>query len=317
MSTVSREHVIDATARIHHAWDNSLEPVLAVGSGDTVHYDLLMAGAGQVDEGATIEEARFDFDTIYNLAGPLFVEGAAPGDTLEVEVLSLEPGDWGWTVVLPELGLLAEDFPEPYLKTWDLRGAERATLTPGIEVPISPFLGTMGNHTDEPGVFPPFPPHKGGGNLDNRHLVVGSTLWLPVWCEGALFSCGDSHAAQGDGEVCVSAIECGMKASLRFRVHKQSIRSPSFHVAGPLTPLSDVAGYHATMGIGGDLMECAKEAVRGMIVWLVDEHGLSREDAYVLCSVAGDLKIHEIVDAGVWNVGMTMPLVVFARSGPR
>ena len=310
MSAVSREHRIDA-ARIHHAWDNSLEPVLAIQPGDTVRYDLLMAGEGQVHEGASVEEASFDFDRIYNLAGPLYVDGAEPGDTLEVEILSLEPGEWGWTVVLPDLGLLPHDFPDPYLKTWDLRAGERAVLRTGVAVPIAPFLGTMGNHTDEPGVLPPFPPHKGGGNLDNRYLVAGSTLWLPVWCDGALFSCGDPHAAQGDGEVCVSAIECEMKATLRFRLHKRSITAPSFRAAGALTPLSDAAGYYATMGIGSDLMECAKEAVRAMIVWLVEEHGLSREEAYVLCSVAGDLKIHEVVDAGVWNVGMAMPLTVF------
>lgn len=310
MSSAGKEHVIDAT-RIHHAWDNSLESVLAIQPGDTVHYDLLMAGEGQVREGATVEETRFDFDTIYNLSGPLYVEGAEPGDTLEIEIISLEPGEWGWTVVLPELGLLPEDFPEPYLKIWELRSRQRALLCPGVEVPIAPFLGTMGNHSDEPGVLPPFPPHKGGGNLDNRHLVAGSTLWLPIWCAGALFSCGDSHAAQGDGEVCVSAIECPMKATLHFGLHKRSIPAPSFRVPGALTPLSDVDGYHATMGIGPDLMHCAKDAVRAMIAWLVDEHGLSREDAYVLCSVAADLKIHEVVDAGVWNVGLTMPLGVF------
>jgi len=304
------KHVIDG-ARIHHAWDNSLDPVLSVESGDTVHYDLLMAGHGQVHEGATIDDARFDFDTIYNLSGPLFVRGAKPGETLEVEVVSLEPGEWGWTVVLPELGLLPEDFPEPYLKTWDLRAGEHATLCPEVDVPIAPFLGTMGNHTDEPGIFSPFPPHNGGGNLDNRHLIAGSTLWLPIWCEGALFSCGDPHAAQGDGEVCVSAIECSMKATLRFRVHKRSIAAPSFRVSGPPASPFDGAGYYATMGIGPDLIQCAKDAVRAMIAWIVEEQGLSREDAYVLCSVAGDLKIHEIVDAGVWNVGMTMPLRIF------
>lgn len=297
--------------RIHHAWDNSLEPVLSIGSGDAVHYDLLMAGHGQVHEGATIDDARFDFDTIYNLSGPLFIEGARPGDTLEIEIVSLEPGEWGWTVVLPDLGLLPEDFPDPYLKTWDLRGGDQATLCPGVDVPIASFLGTMGNHTGEAGIFSPFPPHKGGGNLDNRHLVAGSTLWLPIWCEGALFSCGDPHAAQGDGEVCVSAIECAMKATLRFRVHKRPLAAPSFRIPPPTAPPTE-AGYHATMGIAPDLMGCAKGAVRAMIAWIVDEHGLSREDAYVLCSVAGDLKIHEIVDAGVWNVGMTMPLDVFA-----
>jgi acetamidase/formamidase len=166
----------------------------------------------------------------------------------------------------------------------------------------------MGVHTDEPGQHSPFPPHKGAGNVDNRHLVAGSTLWIPIWCEGALFSCGDAHAAQGDGEVCVTGIECPMRASLRFSVLESSLATPRF-----LTPQPVVAAgpYYGTMGIHADLMEGARIAVRSMIDWLAEERGLSREDAYVLCSLAGDRRILEIVDAGVWNVGMTLPLGVF------
>jgi acetamidase/formamidase len=166
----------------------------------------------------------------------------------------------------------------------------------------------MGVHTDESGQHSPFPPHKGAGNIDNRHLIAGSTLWVPVWCEGGLFSCGDAHAAQGDGEVCVTGIECPMKASLRFNVLERSLSVPRFQ-----TPHAVVADgpYYGTMGIHADLMEGSRIAVRAMIEWLAEEHGLSREDAYVLCSLAGDLRILEIVDAGVWNVGMTMPLGVF------
>ena len=148
--------------------------------------------------------------------------------------------------------------------------------------------------------------------MDNRHLTEGSTLWLPVLCEGALFSCGDPHAAQGDGEVCVSAIECAMQATLRFHLRRRSIPAPAFRSPpGPLALSAASAGYYATMGIAPDLMDGAKAAVRAMIAWLVEERGLSREDAYVLCSVAGDLKILEVVDAGVWNVSMAMPLAVF------
>ena len=167
----------------------------------------------------------------------------------------------------------------------------------------------MGVATDEPGSHSPFPPHKGGGNMDNRHLRIGTTLWLPIWCDGALFSCGDAHAAQGDGEVCVSAIECAMTATLRLTLQQRSIPVPSFESPGP--PLSMNGPYHGTMSFGSDLYEAARGAVRAMITWLGDAHGLSPQDAYVLCSVAGDLHIHEIVDAGVWNLGMTMPLEVF------
>jgi acetamidase/formamidase len=304
---MSSEHSV-GPEQVHHNWDNTRDPVVVVEPGDVVHFDLPMTGEGQVAETSTVDEVTWDFDTIYNLGGPVFVTGAQPGDTLEVEVLALEPGPWGWTTLIPGLGLLADDFSEAYLKIFDLRGRSSAVVAPGVEVPVDPFLGTMGVHTDEPGQFSPFPPNKGGGNLDNRHLVVGSTLWLPVWCEGALFSCGDAHAAQGDGEVCVTGIECPMGASLRFGLHKRSLSVPSFRTPAQV---GDPGPYHGTMGIHADLMEGARIAVRAMIEWLVAEHGLSREDAYILCSLAGDLRIHEIVDAGVWNVGMAMPLAVF------
>jgi acetamidase/formamidase len=307
---MGREHVADRE-RIHHAWDMTLEPTLTIDSGDTVHFDIPMAGDGQVFEGASFDEVQFDFDTIYNLLGPVSVNGAVPGDTLEIEILALEPGDWGWTVFLPGLGLLADDFPNGYLKTWDLRNGGCAILVDGVEIPFEPFLGTMGNCPDVPGVHLPFPPMKGGGNMDTRHLTVGTVLWLPVWCGGGLFSCGDPHAAQGDGEVCVSAIECPMRTTLRFQLRKSSIATPRFRAPGPLAPRTAAKGHFATMGISPDLMEGAQIATREMIQWLVDEHGLTRDDAYVLCSVAGDLKILEIVDAGVWNVSMTMPLAVF------
>jgi acetamidase/formamidase len=308
---VPREHTIDPT-RIHHEWDASLEPTLRIESGDTVHFDIKMAGHGQVEQGMAYADARFDFDTLYNLLGPIWVEGARPGDALEIEVLALTTGDWGWCSVLPELGLLPEDFPEPLLRFFDLTQGDTTAHCPGVAVPIEPFLGTMGVLPDDLERATPFPPHKGGGNIDTRHLTQGTTLVLPVFREGALFSCGDPHAAQGDGEVCVAAIETDMQATLRFTLRQgASISTPRFLVPGPLTPRTDAAGYYGTMGIHGDLMQGAKEAVRGMIELVVAEHGLSPEDAYVLCSVAGDLKILEIVDAGVWNVGFTMPRSVF------
>jgi acetamidase/formamidase len=307
------EHRIDPE-RMHHGWDNALEPSLRVSSGDVVHYDLLMAGHGQVREGDTFEQTNFDFDTLYNLLGPLYVEGSRPGDTLRVDILDLRPGTWGWCVILPELGTLPALFPDPYLRTFDLRGGTDVELVPGVRIPFAPFLGTMGNHPDEPATAAAFPPHKGGGNVDTRHLTVGSTLWLPVWCEGALFSCGDPHAMQGDGEVCVAALECDMQATLRFTAEQRTIAAPHFRTARALTPDADARGHHGVMGIAPDLMEGTRKAVAAMIEWVVAEHGLSREDAYMLCSLAGDLKILEVVDAGMWNVGLTLPLSVFAET---
>jgi acetamidase/formamidase len=308
-----REHVIDPD-RIHHTWNSSLEPTLRIEPGDTVRFDIRMAGHGQIENGMSFQETRFDFDTLYNLLGPVFVEGAQPGDALLVEVLELQPGPWGWCAVLPELGLLPEDFPEPFTRYFDLTKGDTTELAPGVEIPVEPFLGTMGVLPDDVDQASPFPPHKGGGNIDTRHLKTGTTLELPVFREGALFSCGDSHAAQGDGEVCVAAIETDMRATLRFGLRKDAaLSTPRFLVPGPLTARTDPGGYYGTMGIHADLMQGAREAVRGMIELVVERHGLAREDAYVLCSLAGDLKILEIVDAGVWNVGFTMPRSVFAQ----
>jgi acetamidase/formamidase len=308
---VTQEHVLDRSL-IYHDWNNSYEPALRIASGDVVHFDLLKAGDGQVAEDSAIEDVLWDFDTIYNLAGPIYVEGAKAGDTLEIEILSLTPGDWGWTAIIPELGLLPDDFPNAYLKIWDLRNGETTALGSTVQLPIRPFLGTMGVALEDGGSFSPFPPHKGGGNMDNRHLMPGATLWLPLWCDGGLFSCGDAHAGQGDGEVCVSAIECDMQASLRLTVRQKASIGPTFHVPAEAQKAPDA--YHGTMGIDADLMEGARTAVRSMIAWIVEEHGLTPEDAYVLTSVAGDLHIHEVVDAGVWNVGMTLPLSVFVAA---
>lgn len=303
------EHVIDST-RFHHDWDREREPTLKIASGDSVWFDCEMAGAGQIREGDSYADTNPDPDKIYRLLGPVFVADARPGDTLRVEIGSLTPGEWGWCGTERGLGLLPDDFPEPFVKTFDLRNGHEVAVCPQVTVPLSPFLGTMGTDPDEPRPIPSFPPHRGGGNIDNRHLTAGSVLWLPVWCEGALFSCGDPHGAQGDGEVCLAAVECDMRAHLRFTVEHRSIPAPRFQTAGALTPLVEGAGHHGTMGLGPDLMEGARGAVRAMIGWLVDEHGLTRQDAYVTCSLAGDLKLLEVVDGGVWNVGFTLPLSI-------
>jgi acetamidase/formamidase len=311
---MATEHVIDPAA-IHHQWDSGLEPVLAINSGDTVHYDVKVAGDGQVWPGATYAQTRFDFDTIYNLSGPIWVNGAEAGDTLQVEVLELRHGDWGWAAFLPDFGLLPDRFPHGYVRTFELK--DQATqFVPGIRLPLAPFCGTMGTHPGEPAQISPFPPHRGCGNIDNRHLTSGSTLWVPVHLPGALFSCGDPHAAQGDGEVCVTALEAPLSGSLRFTLHKRAISTPRFTVPRASAAIRD-GGYQATMGISPDLMQGSRIAVTAMIDWLVESCGLTADDAYLLCSITGDLRIVEVVDAGVWNVAMTMPTAIFEAGAQR
>jgi acetamidase/formamidase len=303
-----RDFVIDPSL-IHHQWDADLEPILVIDSGDTVSYDIKVAGEGQVWPGAAYEDTRFDFDTIYNLSGPLWVNGAEPGDTLQVDILELHHGDWGWAAFLPDFGLLPEDFPHGYVRTFALRDGA-AEFAPGITIPLAPFCGTIGNHPGQPRQILPFPPHRGCGNIDNRHLTSGSTLWIPVHMNGAMFSCGDPHAAQGDGEVCVTALEAPLSGSMRFTLHKRQIAAPRFRVP-PASAAIRTGGYQATMGISPDLMTCSKMAVLAMIDWLVGERDLEPDDAYILCSIIGDLKIIEVVDAGVWTVSMSLPLEVF------
>lgn len=309
---MAREYEVPA-GRVHFQWDNSLEPVLEVEAGDVVHYELQEVSGGQITPTSTAADlSRMDMGRVYPLAGPLFIAGAVPGDALEVEVVDLRPGPWGWTSILPGFGLLPDAFPEPHLRIWDLTARDYAELRRDIRIPLAPFLGTMGVASDQAGAFPVMPPGKFGGNMDIRHLTKGSTLLVPVWVEGALFSCGDAHSAQGDGEVCISAIESPMSATLRFGTRKNvRLPAPQFTTRGPLTPGQDRKGYYATTGIAPDLMDGAKAAVGAMIDHLVRTYKLSREDAYVLCSVAVDLKISEVVDKPNWIVSAYLPLSIF------
>lgn len=312
---MSREHVVER-GKVHYKWDNSLQPVVEIDPGDVVHCETNEVTDGQVTEGCPASAlGAIDFGRLYPLAGPISVRGAEPGDVLEVEILSLRPLEWGWSGILPGLGLLQEDFTEPYIRHFDLRNGAYAALRDDIRIPIQPFCGTMGVATDEPGQHDVLPPTKGAGNIDTRHLGVGTKLYLPVYVPGALFSAGDCHAAQGDGEVCVTGIECPMAFSLRFDVKKGRSLPPWRYQfvtpPGPLQPRYDERGYFASTALGPDLMENAKNAVRDVIAWLGREKELGAEDAYILCSLAADLKISQIVDQPNFGVSAYLALSVF------
>jgi len=292
---------------VHYAWDNAIRPRLAIESGDTVRFSCRDAfdGVYSRDSVAVIKRVAKG----HPLTGPVAVRGARPGDVLQVEVLELVPGGFGVTTFVPERGLLAGEFAEPFLKVWSLDGGS-AELQPGIRVPLAPFLGVMGVAPAEPGEHSTIPPRAVGGNMDIKQLTTGSALYLPVAVEGALFSCGDGHAAQGDGEVCITAIETTMTATLRFTVRRDMrIAAPEFETrsAGSLP-----GRHYVTTGVAPDLMDATKAAVRAMIAHLVSACGLSREEAYALCSVAVDLKISEVVDAPNWVVSAFLPLALFA-----
>lgn len=309
---MARTHYL-APDDIHFLWDATHEPNLTVESGDTVVMHTRDVSDNQIGPDSTADAIEaIDFDRLYPLAGPIEVAGAEPGDTLAIEILDLNTQGWGWTAIVPGLGLLAEEFGDAYLRVFDLTLGDVTYMRDDIAIPIEPFLGTMGVCPAGASKQEVMPPGTFGGNLDVRQLTPGSVLFLPVQVEGALFSCGDAHAAQGDGEVCVTGIECPMYASLRFTLEKgREIPAPQFETVGPLTPRVDHDGFYATTGIGPDLFKGAQDAIRAMIDHLVGGYDLSSEDAYLLCSLAVDLKISEIVDAGEYVVSALLPHAIF------
>ena len=301
-----------AREQYHLAWDNSIAPIARIASGDVVAFDLLDAAGGQITADSTVESiATLDFSRVDQVNGPIYVEGAEPGDTLQVELLELQPADWGWTALIPGFGLLADEFPDPALNIWRLADGW-AEFTPGIRIPLAPFCGEIGLAPAEPGAHSTIPPTRHGGNMDTKHLTAGATLYLPVAVPGALYSMGDGHAAQGDGEVCGTAIETPMRATVRLTARKDlHVDEPQFLTAGPLISRVNTGQFYGVDGVAPDLMEAARKAIRAMIGYLQRERGLSREQAYMLCSVVVDLKISEIVDAPNWIVSAYLPLSIF------
>ena len=301
-------------AHAHFGWDNALVPALTIAPGESVEFETVDASGGQLSAASTVADVgRLDFSRVNPVTGPVHVDGAVPGDLLKVEILSFAPSGWGWTAVIPGFGLLADQFAEPALHLWkyDAASLAPAVFGPGGRVPLKPFAGTIGLAPAEPGLHSVLPPRRVGGNLDIRDLAAGSTLYLPVEVPGALFSVGDTHAAQGDGEVCGTAIESPMRVALRFDLIKGAHRAfPEFETAGPVARYLDGKGYFVTTGIGPDLMAGARDAVSAMIERLGREAGLAPAEAYMLLSVSADLRISEIVDRPNWVVSLYFPRLV-------
>ena len=286
-------------------FDATRQPVLRVNSGDTVVIDTVTGAPEMIssDSGLSVPpelveiHKRLRPEGPHMLTGPVYVDGARPGSVLEVfiEDVALYQ-DWGFNIIIPKMGTLPHDFDEKRQVVIPLdRERSIANLSWGLNLPLKPFFGVMG-------VAPPanwgrlssIQPQAFGGNLDNKELVAGATLYLPVFTEGALFSCGDGHGAQGDGEVCITAIETALRGTFRFVVRDD------MHLAGPQ---AETPTHYITMGIDPDLDNCAVGALRNMIALLVKKAKLSREDAYMLCSLAGDLHVTQTVNG---NKGVHM-----------
>ena len=306
--TIHREH--------HHlGWDNSLAPAATVAPGATVEFECLDASGGQLPPGSTVADvAAMDFGRVNPVTGPIVIDGAEPGDALKVTIEAFTPSGTGWTANIPGFGLLADQFTEPALTLWSY---DTQTLAPAAfgssgRVPLKPFTGVIGVAPAEPGPHSVVPPRPCGGNLDIRDLAAGTVLYLPVEVAGALFSVGDTHAAQGDGEVCGTAIESAMNVVLTFDLVKgANLLMPRFTTPGPVSRHLDAKGYEVTTGVGPDLMAGARMAVSQMIDLLAADHGLDPVEAYMLLSVCADLRISEIVDMPNWVVSLYFPRCVF------
>jgi acetamidase/formamidase len=292
-------------------WDHNVTPRLTVDPGDTVVIDCAEP-IGQVRPDWTHDDfGRADESLAHALTGSIAVSGAEPGHVLQIEILEVQHKGWGWSGHIPHFGLMAEDFDHPYLRHWELDGESCRFPAGGVVVPAAPFPGVVGVAPAEPGRLDTFPPRANGGNIDTKDLVVGSTALLPVLVPGALFSVGDCHAAQGDGEVCGSGIESPMTVTIRFDL-RDDLDVTEVQIRRS-APRQAIAGeVHIMTAHGPDLFESARRVTRYMIDWVAGEFGLSQSDSYIICSIAGDLHISEIVDAPNWIVSMHLPLGIFA-----
>jgi formamidase len=337
---IGREHA-------HNRWHPGLQPVATVAPGDEVTFDCTDGIGGQLDRSSTHAEAGgLNLGVAHPITGPVAVEGAEPGTVLEVDFLGYEPDDFGTTAVIPGFGYLADLFPEPFLVKWEIAGGlARSEELPGVAVPQDMFAGVIGvapsperlagylAREDElrargqpvadsmpEGAVPAeaadgartIPPRETGGNMDIRQLVAGSKLWLPVDVPGALFSVGDLHFAQGDGEVCGTAIEVAGSVTVRFAVHDVPAPSfPAYETPGGRS----VERWFATVGIpvddGMDLNVATRAALLEMIGHLERRYGFERPAAYALCSACVDLRISEVVDVPYPLVSALLPLDVF------
>jgi acetamidase/formamidase len=291
---------------VHSRWNRAMEPRLRITPGDTVHLACLDSSGAQVHPAMTVAEfLEIDRGRIHALTGPIFVEGAEPGDALEIDVLEVAHKGWGWSSVITGLGFLKERFSQPYLFHWQLDGAISRSLAPAV-VALRPFCGVMGIAPAEDGEFRTRPPGVFGGNMDVRELSQGATLYLPVLNRGALFSAGDAHAAQGDGEVCINGIECPADVTLRFHLHKRS------QLAGPIVESAAYAVHAETeawivIESGSDAIAAARAATSRMIDLLVEHWKFSEIHAYLLCSVAMHLRLSQVVNEPMFTVSAAIP----------
>lgn len=297
----------------HQFWDRSLAPEIVVPAGGEVSLALRDGSSGQITRDMDAKSLfDVDFTRMDPLTGPIFVEGARPGDALAVEILDIELGSWGWSGVMPKFGLLADHFPGPLLRTWDLE-VGHLDLGQGFRFDFQPMIGVIGVAPPDPGTHSAVVPTRAGGNIDVKHTRVGSRVLLPVFAEGALLSLGDAHALQGDGELSGTAIECEADVVIKVEVLAGvGLETPMIDTRDPA---QDAAERRRTfLGVGPDLFEAARQASLLATRGVAKALRMDEEEAYALLGTIADLHIHEIVDRPNWVVGCMVPLRLFAEA---
>jgi acetamidase/formamidase len=296
-------------ASTHTRWNRDLLPALSVGPEAVIHFECLDSSGGQVGPDSTLTDfLQIDRNKIHTLTGPVFVEDAEPGDVLRIDFLEIVHQGWGWSSIIPNLGFLPQRFPEPFFFIWKLEASITRSLVPAI-VPLRPFCGVVGVAPAEAGEFRTRPPGVFGGNIDVRDLSAGSTLYLPVQTTGALLSLGDAHAAQGDGEVCINGIECPVNVTVRINLLKNKKLSAPFVESAPAR--RDTTGDWIMVESDADPLAAARRATLRMIEFLGERWALSPEHAYLLCSVAMDLRLAQVVNIPMVTVCAALEKSIF------
>ena len=305
-SRIEPDYFLSADQK-HNKWSSTIEPVLTVPSGSVIQAETSEASDGQLHKNATIDDLiNLDFGPIHPLTGPVYVEEAEVGDILAVDIIDIELHDYGWQAIVSGFGFLSERFPDAKLTVHKINTTTgTATFNDKVQLELKPFPGVMGvaPATDE--MLSTIPPRANGGNMDDPNLTKGTTVYFPIFVKGALFSIGDAHAIQGLGEVCGTAIEAPMTITYRLRVlkNKPAIKEPQY----------EKDDIYAVTGFGETIDIATKKAVNYMIDHLINNYDITAEDAYMLCSLVGDLHIAEVVDVPNMLVTMHFPKSVLEQ----
>ena len=305
-TAIKPDHILTADQK-HNKFSKLIPPVLTVPSGAVIKAETSEASDGQLHAKAGLDDLiNIDFGPIHPLTGPVYVEEAEVGDILAVDVLKIELHDYGWQAIVAGFGFLTDRFPDPKLKVHAIDKVRKTMqFSDKVTIPLMPFAGVMGVAPDTEEMLSTIPPRENGGNMDDPSIVEGTTVYFPVLVKGGLFSIGDTHAVQGLGEVCGTALEAPMTITYRLRVlkDKPAIKEPQY----------ETDQYYAVTGFGDTIDKATKKAVNFMIDHLVANYDISDEDAYMLCSLVGDLKIAEVVDVPNMLVTMHFPKSILAQ----